>query len=222
MQNKKLNDLLKCFEPVLDCISELFGSNCEVVLHDVNNPEHSIIKINNGQVTGRQVGSPLTDLAFQMVKEADKGMTVLGNYNPRTSDGRLLKSNAVNIRDPQGKLIGILCINFDVSQFINAEDTIRQFYNVSDENSMKQISERYETDIRGVIQSMIAEIIHSKAKPVHRLKKSERLEIIEILDQRGVFLTRGANFQVAESLGISQPTLYKYLEEIRFKAKKNQ
>ena len=42
-------------------IAVQFGSNCEVVVHDLetNDPERSIVAIENGHVTGRSVGDVL-------------------------------------------------------------------------------------------------------------------------------------------------------------------
>lgn len=42
-------------------IASQFGPNCEVVVHDLdsNDPESSIVAIENGQVTGRKVGTAL-------------------------------------------------------------------------------------------------------------------------------------------------------------------
>ena len=39
-------------------IASKFGPNCEVVVHDLatNDPERSIVAIENGHVTGRKVG----------------------------------------------------------------------------------------------------------------------------------------------------------------------
>jgi len=39
-------------------IAQQFGPNCEVVVHDLesNDPESSIVAIENGHVSGRQVG----------------------------------------------------------------------------------------------------------------------------------------------------------------------
>ena len=71
-QGPNLHPLLKAFCPVVDCIADLFGSNCEVVLHDITQPEKSIVKIRNGHVTGRKVGDPLTDLGLKMIKDAEK------------------------------------------------------------------------------------------------------------------------------------------------------
>jgi len=221
-EKKNINPLLKQYFPIVDCIADLFGPNCEVVLHDISDLEHSIIKIRNGHVTGRKVGDPMTDVGLEMIKKAEYGLTILGNYNPKTKTGKILKSNAVNIRDTKGKLIGILCINLDVTDLIQMEQRIRSFYLVKDDKETKISNEEFEDNIWLIIQKIIDKAIKEKGLPLHNLTKKDKLEIIEKLDKKGIFLIKGAVLQLSKSLGISSATIYKYLEEIRFKSKEKQ
>ena len=161
MKKQDINPILKLFFPVVDCIADIFGSNCEVVLHDISNLEHSIIRIKNGHVTGRKVGDPMTDVGLQMIKQADKGLTILGNYNPKTKTGRLLKSNAINIRDLNNKLIGILCINLDVSNLVRIDQEIQNFYKAKSKKKARVKEEDFGTDIWSMIQKIIEKIIIS-------------------------------------------------------------
>lgn len=216
MKKQDINPILKLFFPVVDCIADIFGSNCEVVLHDISNLEHSIIRIKNGHVTGRKVGDPMTDVGLQMIKQADKGLTILGNYNPKTKTGRLLKSNAINIRDLNNKLIGILCINLDVSNLVRIDQEIQNFYKAKSKKKARVKEEDFGPDIWSMIQKIIEKIIKEKGKPVHNLTREDRLEIIKEIDKKGIFLVKGGILQVSKALGISSPTIYKYLEEIRF------
>ena len=48
---------------VMKAIKELLGPSCEVVLHDMSDPDSSIVAI-EGDVTGRCAGGPLTDSGF--------------------------------------------------------------------------------------------------------------------------------------------------------------
>lgn len=50
-------------------IAEMFGKKCEVLIHDFRNPQHSIMAIENGHVTGRKIGDPITDLALSVWKK---------------------------------------------------------------------------------------------------------------------------------------------------------
>jgi predicted transcriptional regulator YheO len=207
---------LLCFEPIVDCIADLLGPNCEVVLHDISCLEHSIIKIRNGHITGRKVGDTMTDLGLKQIKEAEQGLTLLGNYNPKTKTGRILKSNAITLRDPNGKIVGTLCINIDVSKLIQLEQEIRNFYKAENKEDGKPLEERYEENIVSIVQGIISDAIEEKGIPVFNLKRKDRIELIKKLDNRGLFLLKGAVLQVSESLGISASMVYKYLEEIRF------
>lgn len=214
MKSKKIDPCLTLFFPMVDCIADLFGSDCEVVLHDISDLENSIIKIRNGHVTGRKVGDSMTDVGLEMIKKANGGLTVLGNYNPRTMSEKLLKSNAINIRNLKDEVIGILCINLDVSNLSKIGQAINNFCKSEDNKEEKE--EDFGSDIWSIIDEIINKIVNKKGKRIHNLTKEDRIKIINELDKKGIFLIKGAIFQVSKALGISSPTIYKYLEEIRF------
>ncbi len=216
---RKTNPVLKCFEPMVDCIADLFGSNCEVVLHDISDLDNSIIKIRNGHVTGRKPGDSMTDVGLEMIEQAKNGRANFGIYSPRTKTGKVLISNAINIFSPKGKHVGILCINLDVSEFVQLQKKIQNFCGVAGRRDQNVREEHFESNIRSIVQESIDNMIKEKGISVHNLTKRDRLEIIDELNKKGFFFIRGAVRQVSKSLGISSPTLYKYLEEIRFPLK---
>lgn len=62
-------DILKSYEAVVDGLAMLIGSHCEIVLHSLQDLKCSAIRIANGEHTGRQIGSPITDLALRMLHD---------------------------------------------------------------------------------------------------------------------------------------------------------
>lgn len=198
--HSRTGDVRQRYGALVHCIADLLGPRAEVVLHDVSHTDHSIVLIRNGHVTGRTVGAPLTDLGFYMLRESDGRIETLGVYHSRSETGKQLKCNAVNLRDPQGKIEAILCINIDVTGENLGEAAESPFV------------EHYLTNIRHVIDGVIADVRKS-----HRngLTTESRLEVIRTLDNRGVFLARGAVKRVAASLGIAVPTVYKYIQGVR-------
>ena len=64
-------------------ISEMFGSNCEVVISDLDDPENSILSIYNGQVTGRKPGDPLTTRSEELIRSnfQDRPSLILQLHN---------------------------------------------------------------------------------------------------------------------------------------------
>ena len=60
--------ILNSYNAVVDGVSTLIGEHCEIVLHSLEDIEHSAIRIANGHNTNRQVGSPLTALALRSLR----------------------------------------------------------------------------------------------------------------------------------------------------------
>ncbi len=222
-QARSLHPILAAFCPVVDCIADLLGPACEVVLHDITRPEKSIIKIRNGHVTGRKVGDPLTDLGLKMIKAVEKGLELTGNYNPRTRSGRLLKSNAIAIKDAKGVLIGILCFNLDVTRLQAAQSALKKISTeigefVLAEGALKvggTKEEHFEKDLMPRLKGIIEEAAKRTGKNPSLLTPQERQDAILALEDRGVFYIKTSVPAVADLLGISIPSVYRYLGAAR-------
>ncbi|MEG1604061.1 MAG: PAS domain-containing protein, partial [Cloacibacillus sp.] len=57
----KMNPRLNILIPVVRGLAKILGRDYEVNLHDVSMPEHSLVLCENGYVTGRREGGPMTD-----------------------------------------------------------------------------------------------------------------------------------------------------------------
>ena len=67
-----------------------------------------------------------------------------------------------------------------------------------------------------VMKMILSEI--ALLKPLNLESKEDKLRIIQRLNEKGIFGARGAVGTVCELLHIAQPTLYKYLQEIKEEA----
>lgn len=47
------------------------------------------------------------------------------------------------------------------------------------------------------------------------MKRREKIELIRFMDEKGIFLMKGAVDKVADQLGISRVTVYSYLDEVK-------
>jgi predicted transcriptional regulator YheO len=74
--------LLDFVSRLVDALGQTFGKYCEIVVHDFNSPESSIIAIANGSLTGRKVGDTLDALGFQLLK--NHPAADLLNYRTKT------------------------------------------------------------------------------------------------------------------------------------------
>ncbi|MBS4537155.1 PAS domain-containing protein [Clostridium sp. D2Q-11] len=215
MSNEKVHPLLLNMIPLVDGISRTLGSNCEVVLHDIKNPQHSVIAISNGHVTGRKVGSPMTERGLMAIRNKEYEKNLI-KYKNVTNDGRTLKSSTLFIKDQSDEVVGCLCINLDISEFVVAKKVITELTETIDEfGKYKETQETYGTNINDILYSVVGKVLEGIGKPVAYMNKEEKVEIVKILDEKGTFLIKGSVEYVAEVLCVSRYTIYNYLDEIR-------
>ena len=103
---------LRPYEDVMKLLAAFSGPNCEVVLHDLSDPVHSVVRVENGEVTGRAVGQGLRHLVpnlLRMPRTDDGGLSsespnLLPVYWLR-SRGRLIRALSLLIRDDAGEVV---------------------------------------------------------------------------------------------------------------------
>ena len=194
-----------------------FGPNCEVVIHDLlsNDPDSSIVAIENGHISGRKVG----DGPSRVVQEALNGETAEDRlcYLTKTRDGKTLKSTTVFLRDDDGKPIGILAINYDITLMLAMENTLHQFTATGsgEEESITVTT----THVSDLLDELIEQSVRRVGKPVDLMTKEEKVEAIKFLSDTGAFLITKSGNRVCKYFGISKYTLYSYIEEAKNSAK---
>ena len=212
---EELHPILKGMIPLVDGIARTFGKNCEVILHDITNPQSSVIAIANGHITGRTVGSPMTEYGLATLRKGEFDKPIV-NYSKKTKEGKLLKSSSLFIKDEKGKLIGFLCINYDISELTIARNIINDVINIVDDTDFSEDNgEVYGSTVNEILGSIVNKTLESVGKPVAFISKDEKVNIVQLLDEKGVFLIKGAIDYVAKVLCVSRYTVYNYLDETR-------
>ena len=197
---------LKNYEYLVDLLADLLGSTCEVVLHDVADIKHSIVKIRNGHITNRQIGGPITDLGLKMIKE-NGPETIL--FMEKTKNRKRLRSGGLVIRDSK-RIIGFLCINMDISMSPH-----KGLNPVMAQEHLVNTEEHYEMNTDDLIQSNILDALKSMHKDIKDLNREEKLQILKKMEEKGIFQIRGAIKKVAEAFSLSNVSIYKHLDTIR-------
>lgn len=210
---KTLHPILKAMIPMVEGIAKTFGKNCEVVLHDLRNYKSSIIAIENGHVTGRSIGSPMTESGLKAIQKGNTKENII-NYTGKTMDGRVLKSSTMFIKDQIGEVIGSLCINFDMSTLLVAQNAINEIMQTSNHDKVE--STNYSVNfVNDVLSDIVSNTINQLGKPVAYMNKEEKVDIVKKLNDQGAFLIKGAIDYVAKVLCVSRYTIYNYLDEIK-------
>ncbi|MBZ4688208.1 MAG: YheO domain protein [Clostridiales bacterium] len=204
---------LQEFFPIAKSIADTFGNNCEVVVHDFKYPEKSLVYI-AGNVTGRKLGAPITNLVLETLKKRGNDAPNLIGYKTSTKDGKILKSSTIFIRDDNGKIIGCMCLNLNITDLVTCKEILEKFIKINDtdENFSK---EEFYVDVNEALETIIKNVLKDYHTPIQLMEKDDKLYVVKKLDEKGVFLVKGAVDQVASVLGVSRYTIYNYLEEVR-------
>lgn len=200
--------------PIAKGIAETFGKYCEVAVHDLRNPETSLIYV-AGSITNRKKGAPITNVVLENIRKYGHECRDLIGYKNVTKDGRLLKSSTIFTRDSDGKIIGCLCINYDITELLIHKGHIEEFTSFGEEFQTSNESELFASDITEVLDAMINQVINNIGIPVAMMQKEDKIQVVRELDLKGVFMIKGAVDKVAVMLGVSRYTIYNYLEEDR-------
>ena len=115
-----ISNILQPYIPLVEFLGQTLGPDYEIVLQDLT-PEHNcIIAIANSSISGRTVGSPLTNAALQMLSgKLYESHDFLVNYKGIAENGHVLRSSTMFIKDSSDIPVGLLCINFDDSRFLS-------------------------------------------------------------------------------------------------------
>ena len=211
--------MLKNFE--LEALSRIakgvaaqFGSSCEVVIHEIRqgNAEHSIVAIENGHVSGRKVGDGSSQVVLQQLgKTIDVEATEDHlSYLTKLPNGKLLKSSTIYIRDEEGKVAALFCINFDITALTMTASTLQELTSPKD---VQSTPERISPNVNDVLDDLIDHSVRLIGKPVELMTKDDKIRAIQFLSERGALLITKSGDKIARHFGISKYTLYSYLDQ---------
>jgi predicted transcriptional regulator YheO len=192
-----------------EMLVKMFGSRCEVAVHDFSDLKKSLIYL-AGNVTGREIGSPITDLVLTELVKQKSEINDIPNYKTQSSKGIIMKSSTVFLRDLEQKVIGALCINYDISLLMQFDREIEEF--ISFEQTK---SENFYTTVQDVIQNMVDQVLHEFKKAPTVMTLEDKIECVRLLEGKGAFLIKGSTEYLASVLGVSKFTIYNYLQKIR-------
>ena len=191
-------------------IAAQFGSDCEVAIHDLSrHPDHSIVEIINGHVSGRRVGDGASQVVMEQLRSNDPAAEDHLGYLTRTADGKILKSSTIYIRNSKGNVSEILSINYDISRLLMVGGAIEGLINTA---QPQQAEPEKIVNINDLLEDLIQQSVALVGKPVALMNKEDKVKAIQFLSQNGAFLVTKSGDKIAKYFGISKYTLYSYID----------
>ncbi len=194
-------------------IARQFGPNCEVVVHDLqsNDPEHSIVAIENGQVSGRHIGDGPSHVVLEALKSDSKVLDDRLAYLTKTENGKILKSSTLYLRDDDGRAIGIFAINYDITLMMAMEESLQAFTATAATAAPEPIAR----NVGDLLNELIEQSVKVVGKPVALMTKEDKVKAIRFLNDSGAFLITKSGQKACAYFGISKYTLYSYIDEAK-------
>jgi predicted transcriptional regulator YheO len=225
-----IRDSLKTLGRIVPLLAQAIGPQSEVILHDLTRLPNSIVAI-GGNLTNRSVGGPINTFVLEIIR---KGISEdLLNYMTHMPDGRTFRSSTMFIHDEYGAANACLCINVDVSDLLKLRDTLTTLTTPdvldgsdvvepsggSVSNFAAVISSEKEETFPVTVDEVMVEAVRQAISvidvPPDLMQKRHKLEVVRLLDERGLFLIRDAVDFVATALGVTRYTIYNYLNELK-------
>jgi predicted transcriptional regulator YheO len=213
MQN--INEEMANLKRLVQMLAAQFGRNTEIILHDLTKDyRHTIVAIENNWITGRKVGDGGTNLGLEVLRNPPNTNGDLYNYFNKTTDGRILRSSTLYFRDENGRVIGSLCINTDITRLAELRDVLGEIAMMPPDQKVDEVLANNVEELFDYFIKRSKSIID---KPVADMTKEDKIEVIRFLDSKGFFLITRAGDEACKFLNISKYTLYKYLGIVRGK-----
>lgn len=213
---------VSALEPYIGLVEYLgatLGAQYEILLQDMEN--HVLLSIANGYISVRVKGGAVTPLALELEERGVwKQTDYLTNVRCETTGGHHILSSFYFIKREE-RLVGILSINLDTTLFSRSNSPELSLLSTAPApgpgggaaapaaggeaaaapGSMEQ-----------TVDETVEEYLRRHGTPAERLSYQERQTLISALKERDVFRIRGSVRYVAQKLGCSSATIYRYLQ----------
>lgn len=191
-----------------------FGSNCEVLVHDLSevNINHSIVHIENGHVTNRQVGGGPSPIVLDTISHHPKNPIDQLAYLTQTENGRILKSSTLFIKDEEGNPIYIFSINFDITNLLAIDNSLSSLISCPSEQDKTTTPKRITCDVSNLLDELIQQSVDLIGIPAPLMSRDDKIKAINFLNDAGAFLITKSGDKVSKYFGISKYTLYSYVD----------
>ncbi|MDR0399348.1 MAG: PAS domain-containing protein [Treponema sp.] len=211
--------IIESYKTTMDGLGDYLGKAFEIVLHDLIDLDHSIIKIINGFHSGRQEGAPITDFALSMLEQIKKDSAAnsecprpYASYLSSSKHGKPVRSTTIVIYGEKKKPIGLLCINMYLDSPITS-----LLPNFSPSSPTEYIAEHFISDSHELIVRSLekakADVLANDRVPASQKNK----EIVSLLYYQGIFKLKDAVQTISQDLGLSKNTVYLHIRALEGK-----
>ena len=204
---------LQSYIPLAESIAEFWGENCEVIIHNLSRLDASVMKIINGDRSGRHEGAPISEVTLSFVNKmmANPSLNHV-TYFAKNKRGETFKASISAIIGEKGNMIGLFCINYYLSASLFS---IMQTFTPATKNENDSIFETFVDNTEELMLNALEEAKDAVYDNFSIASANKNKEIVAILHQKGIFNLKDSVSFIANNLGISKNTVYMHIRNMK-------
>lgn len=212
MERQALKKQAERFVPLVRLLGKTLGKDAEVMLYGWAGGQPGIVFACNGE--DESVPEPLeTDMMRQLAQQGE-----VVNVLVRDESGRPYRVSAIMLGESGAGPACALAIRFDLSRMQSAIGYLSTFLPRGLAcREMAAPPDGVEETVNRIIDHVLCDDYQ-----VDERKRSDKLALVQKLDEKGVFLARNSVEKVSERLRIAPVTVYSYLDVLRKKRRTGQ
>lgn len=205
--------ILDSYKNLIKGLADYLGPGYELILHNLESYEKSVIAIANGHYTGRKVGAPITNMALNILRDIENNVSEDNvTYFTTNKNNKPMKSTTITIRGENNKIIGLLCINFYLD--IPFSDVLKSFTAKPQPLAEGTVNEEFFEDSRQLMLHLIDSTKTAIMEDSSIISSNKNKAIISRLHEKGIFDFKDSVQFVADTLNISKNTVYLHLRNL--------
>lgn len=185
---------------IADAICRLFHPHVEVVLHNIKTGRIEAIY---NPFSKRTVGED------SQIQKEETFPEVFPVYTKTHWNGKTIKSVTAPLRDLEGHIFGLLCINLDISKWEEIADWLTGWIQTG---TTTLPNELFREDWKEKIHVYVSHYLQKEQTSLSSLNTHQKKRLVLSIQKEGGFSVKHAASYVADILGISRATVYNYLK----------
>jgi len=205
--------ILDSYKGVAEGLADFWGNSCEIIVHSLESLDSSVIKIVNGCHSGRNIGSPITDVALTMLSKMEEMPdSKFINYFAKNKRSEHLKSSISVIRGEHDNIIGLFCVNFFLNTTLST--FMQAFVPDATANNDNSLFENFVDNAEDLMLYALDEAKKTVYNDLSISSSNKNKEIVSILYSKGIFNLKDSVITISDRLGISKNTVYMHLRNL--------
>ncbi|EIM76519.1 YheO domain-containing protein [Nitratireductor aquibiodomus RA22] len=214
-QDTPLDPILRPYAALMETLVAQFGANCQVSLYDMREKRPRLVAY-SGTVMEASIGSQLSEKLFTRFQEADNRPSGRLQFTATTPDGRSLSSSITILRGADDETIACMRIDLCIESLMHSIDMLQTFCNFdAPATQQPQFGNTHNEDVIGMVDAVVDEALGRNEALRTQDSRTYRMNIIRELEEKNVFLVKGAVDLIAARMNVSKFTIYNYIERIR-------